>query len=149
MNYIDINDTIITPVKVVLFQGIFRGFRNIKCVFWLYVFLSVDNVYTMSYIISMRFEWNEEKNRENIRKHELGFTEVQEIFNDPFHVSLLDTRFNYFEERWVTIGCLKNGMVVVAGHLYLFDENGEETIRLITARKATSKEREQYEIYGR
>ena len=113
------------------------------------MFLSVDNVYTMSYIISMRFEWNEEKNRENIRKHELGFTEVQEIFNDPFHVSLLDTRFNYFEERWVTLGCLKNGMVVVAGHLYLFDENGEETIRLITARKATSKEREQYEIYGR
>ena len=97
----------------------------------------------------MEFTWNEEKNKENMQKHGVDFREVQEIFDDPFHFSMMDTRFNYFEERWITIGRAKNGLTVVAGHLYLFDEKGTETVRLITARKATRKEREDYEHIGR
>jgi uncharacterized DUF497 family protein len=97
----------------------------------------------------MEFTWNEEKNEENMQKHGVDFQEVQEIFDDPFHFSMMDTRFNYFEERWITIGRAKNGLTIVAGHLYLFDEKGTETVRLIIARKATRKEREDYEHIGR
>jgi hypothetical protein len=97
----------------------------------------------------MEFTWNEEKNKENMQKHGVDFREAQEIFDDPFHFSIMDTRFKYFKERWITIGRTKNGLTIVVGHLYLFDEKGKETVRLITARKATRKEREDYEHIGR
>jgi hypothetical protein len=93
----------------------------------------------------MHFEWDENKDRENIKKHGISFQEAQDIFDDPFHLSVLDKRFDYFEERWVTIGSTKEGRVIVTGHLYYLTERGEEVIRIITARKATKKEKEKYE----
>jgi len=93
----------------------------------------------------MRFEWDKIKSEENLKKHGVSFNETEEIFEDPMHISLLDRRFDYFDERWITIGVLKNGTVVVAGHLYYLTEDGEEVIRIITARKAIKKERERYE----
>lgn len=94
----------------------------------------------------MHFEWHEDKNRENIKKHKVSFEEAKEVFYDPLHISLLDKRFDYFEERWVTIGATTRGtIIIVIGHLYYLTEDGEDHIRIITARKATKKEREQYE----
>ena len=49
-----------------------------------------------------------------------------------------------FEERWITVGQIKDRRVVVAVNLY-FDDNDEEVIRIILARKATVNERMQYE----
>jgi uncharacterized protein len=92
----------------------------------------------------MRYEWDDKKNQINKRKHGISFEESREVFDDPLHISLLDKRFNYFEERWITIGkTVKNQLVVVA-NIY-FDNNNEEVIRIISARKATSNERRQYE----
>ena len=96
----------------------------------------------------MLFEWDEDKNKENIKKHGISFEEAEDAFDDPFHISILDRRFDYFEERWVTIGSTKNRKVIVIGHLYYLKEDGDEVIRIITARKATKKEREQYENIG-
>ena len=92
----------------------------------------------------MKIEWDENKNRTNNKKHGISFKEAAEVFEDPFHISLLDIRFDYFEERWITIGAAKNGKIVVVGHLYHLTPS-EEAIRIITARKATKQEREQYE----
>lgn len=47
----------------------------------------------------MKFEWDENKNRLNQTKHGISFEEAKEVFNDPLHLSKLDHRFSYSEER--------------------------------------------------
>ena len=92
----------------------------------------------------MRFEWDEEKSISNLRKHGVSFEEAKEVFEDPFHISKLDHRFDYFEERWITLGRTKKDKILVVANMF-FDENGEEIIRIISARKANQKERKFYE----
>lgn len=92
----------------------------------------------------MKFEWDEDKNSSNIQKHQVSFEEAKTVFDDPLHISKLDHRFSYFEERWITIGATENGKVLVVANLF-FDESGEEIIRIISARKASTKERDFYE----
>ena len=94
----------------------------------------------------MHFEWDENKNRLNIKKHKISFNEAREIFDDPLHISFLDERFSYFEERWISIGQSKKHKLIVAANLY-FDDDGEEIIRIISAREASVYERKQYENY--
>jgi uncharacterized protein len=95
----------------------------------------------------MRFEWDEAKNKSNINDHGISFEAAREVFADPLHLSIIDERFDYFEERWITVGTTKEKTIVVVAHLYFTDE-AEEIIRIISAREATSKERKQYETYG-
>jgi uncharacterized DUF497 family protein len=92
----------------------------------------------------MIFEWDEKKNSINQSKHGISFEEAQEVFEDPLQISKLDKRFNHFEERWITIGATRKGAIVVVAHLY-YDEMGNEIIRIISARKATTRERSFYE----
>jgi uncharacterized protein len=85
------------------------------------------------------FEWDEDKNRRNIRKHGLDFADTWEIFEGPvvFH---LDTRANYGEDRWSGVGLLGNRIVTVS-----FTMRGAETRRIISLRKATRNERKKFE----
>jgi len=93
----------------------------------------------------MKIEWDEKKNKANIKNHGISFKEASEIFDDPLIMSSLDRRFDYHDERWISFGTSKNGKVIAVGHLYWLSHDGEEHIRIITARKATKKEREGYE----
>jgi len=92
----------------------------------------------------MKFEWDENKNRINKEKHDISFEEAKEVFDDALHISKLDYRFNYFEERWITIGSTSKHKILVVVNLFFSDE-GEEIIRIISARKANIKERQIYE----
>lgn len=92
----------------------------------------------------MRFEWDEGKNRRNAVKHGISFEQARRVFDDPLHLSSLDHRFSYFEERWITVGMADGIGVVVAAHL-AFDDEGEAVIRILSARSATKRERDQYE----
>jgi uncharacterized DUF497 family protein len=92
----------------------------------------------------MKFEWNEIKNRLNQEKHGISFEEAKEVFNDALQISKLDHRFNYFEERWITLGATKKEKLLVVANLF-FSEEGEEIIRIISARKANNNERNIYE----
>jgi len=92
----------------------------------------------------VQFEWSDEKNQLNIKKHGVSFEEAKEVFLDPLHISKLDHRFNYFEERWITLGATSKNKILVVANMF-FDENGEEIIRIISARKANQKERLFYE----
>ena len=94
----------------------------------------------------MQFEWDENKNTLNKTKHGVSFEEAQSVFNDPLHISKLDYRFSYFEERWITIGTTSNFELLVVANLY-FSDDGEEIIRIISARHANSNERSIYEKY--
>lgn len=89
----------------------------------------------------MKFEWDDQKNEANIAKHELDFTDVPRIFTLPLRIAL-DERKNYGEARWVGLGMLDGRVVVV-----VFTEPDEETIRIISLRKALPYERKRYEQY--
>ena len=79
-----------------------------------------------------------------MQKHNVSFEDARDVFNDPLHISTLDERFSYFEERWITIGQTTSKKLIVAANLF-FAEDGEEVIRIISAREATVHERKQYE----
>ena len=87
----------------------------------------------------MTFVWDEKKNRENIRKHGIDFRDVVDLFNHPMLIRL-DTRQDYGEDRWIGIGLLRSIVAVV---VYVEWED-EETIRIVSARKATAYETDQY-----
>lgn len=89
----------------------------------------------------MRFEWDENKNRINIRKHGIDFADVVDIFKHPVLI-LLDGREEYGEERWIALGWIKAMMGVV-----VYVERVDDVIRIISARKATKNEERRYEKY--
>ena len=95
----------------------------------------IDSDYTSS----VNFEWDEDKNQENIRKHGFDFADAWEIFEAPMRTAL-DTREDYGEVRWNGVGLLGNRIVVV-----VFAERGEDTIRIISLRKALKHERKKFE----
>ncbi|GIL02383.1 MAG: membrane protein [Alphaproteobacteria bacterium] len=95
----------------------------------------------------IRFEWDEAKNRTNQRKHGIGFEEASRVFLDPFHLSMQD-RIEDGEPRWRTIGTIEGLVVLVVAHVLTeADENGTpvEIVRIISARRATRRERLHYE----
>ncbi|MCH4891161.1 hypothetical protein EZV73_26520 [Acidaminobacter sp. JC074] len=92
----------------------------------------------------MKFLWDENKNITNKEKYGVSFEQAREVFSDSFQLSVLDERFSYFEERLITVGITHEQHILVVAHLY-FDEDGDEIIRIISARSATSYERRQYE----
>jgi uncharacterized DUF497 family protein len=87
----------------------------------------------------VQFEWDERKNSENIRKHKIDFADVPEMFNNPVVIDL-DDRIEYGESRYKAIGFLKDIIAVV-----IYIERNQNTIRIISARKATKYERESFE----
>lgn len=89
----------------------------------------------------MRFNWDESKNDENIRKHYLDFADAHEVFNGPMLVSI-DDRFDYGEVRYNAIGLLGNLVVVM-----VFAEINDDTIRVISLRRALKRERERFYEY--
>ncbi|MBN3910983.1 MAG: BrnT family toxin [Nostoc sp. NMS1] len=89
----------------------------------------------------MKFEWDQQKNEVNIVKHELDFADAYRIFRLPLRISL-DNRQDYGEDRLIGLGMLDGRIVVV-----VFTELDEETIRIISLRKALPYERKRYEQY--
>ena len=87
----------------------------------------------------MLFEWDEEKNRTNIRARNIDFSDVPSVFNGPMLVEL-DEREDYGEDRWIGIGIFRSMVAVV-----VFTEPRQDTIRIISARKANKYERKRYE----
>jgi uncharacterized protein len=88
----------------------------------------------------MIFEWDENKNNLNIKKHGFDFEDAYIIFNMPMLV-ISDTREDYGEDRYIGIGILKKAVVVI-----VYTESTEkDMIRVISLRKATKNERKIYE----
>jgi uncharacterized DUF497 family protein len=87
----------------------------------------------------MKFEWDEVKNRINIRKHGFDFAEAEEMFYGVFLVRP-DTDEDHSEERWIGVGMIRGRVAFVA-----FTMRPEDEIRIISLRKADHEERKQYE----
>ena len=92
----------------------------------------------------MRFEWDSSKNRINQAKHNgLDFATAARVFDDP-NVLLMHDRLIEGEQRWHAIGSVSEALLLVV-HIYREDDdNGEEIIRIISAREASQRERRIY-----
>lgn len=91
----------------------------------------------------MKVEWDEEKRKENLRKHGFDFADARHIFDAPM-LTRLDTREDYSENRFIGIGFLRQYIVVL-----VFTERDYETVRVISMRKALKHERKRFEEYLR
>jgi uncharacterized DUF497 family protein len=84
------------------------------------------------------FEWDEAKNAENYAKHGVDFETARLVFRDPFAIERLDDREDYGEDRFILIG-IAEGVVLTIVHT---ERSGR--IRLISARRATKHEQDDY-----
>jgi hypothetical protein len=87
------------------------------------------------------FEWDENKNRQNLKKHKISFEEAIEIFNGIVFTKI-DDRYDYGEVREISIGAIQGVVIITVAHT---ERNCK--IRIISARKATAKERKDYYEY--
>ena len=85
----------------------------------------------------MKFEWDDNKNIINKEKHKISFETAAHVFDDPNYIEMFDFEHSTEEDRFIAIGCVGDVLFVV------FTER-KETIRLISARLATNKERSLY-----
>jgi uncharacterized protein len=81
----------------------------------------------------MKFEWDEKKLTLNIQRHQIDFVGIEEVFQGLI-ITILDDRFDYGEERFVTFGIL-NAVVLAIVHT-----DTDEVIRIISVRKANKNE---------
>ena len=86
------------------------------------------------------FEWDDEKDEANRKKHKVGFDEAKTVFNDPYAITMPDEEHATNESRYIDIGLSSKGQLLVV----VYTER-ETTIRLISSRKATKWERRVYE----
>jgi uncharacterized DUF497 family protein len=89
----------------------------------------------------LRFEWDPDKARINEEKHGVSFEESATVFKDPLSLTIEDVAHSKSEERLVTLGRSSADRLLVVVHL----DRDEETIRLVSARLATRREKRSYE----
>ena len=93
----------------------------------------------------VEFEWDPAKAASNLRKHKVSLKLAATVFMDRLAKSLLDEDQGAFEERWITMGVSQDGRLLVVSHTFAEDDDGETLVRIISARRAASNERRQYE----
>jgi uncharacterized protein len=91
------------------------------------------------------FEWDPKKAKSNYKKHSIAFEVAVSVFKDEHAISIYDEDHSELEERWITIGLDEVTRVLVVIHTYLIFSDGDCTVRIISARKATPKEMTMYE----
>ena len=87
------------------------------------------------------FEWDENKNNINKKKHKISFEEAKSVFYDSNALLISDPEHSYDEERFILLGLSKNLNLLIVCHCYRCSES---VIRIIFARKATKNETKQY-----
>lgn len=88
----------------------------------------------------MNFEWDEVKEKLNIAKHSVDFSEAKSVFADEYGLVVFDEDHSSDEERFYLLGMSDKERILLVVHCYR--EN--DTIRIISARKATAREKKQY-----
>jgi len=89
----------------------------------------------------MKFEWDKEKAQKNLKKHHVSFNEAQTVFDDPLAYIFNDEWNSFGEDRELIIGYSKSKRLLIVS----FTERMQGTVRIISSRPATTKERKDYE----
>jgi uncharacterized DUF497 family protein len=89
----------------------------------------------------VRFEWDDTKNVANQQKHRVSFEEASELFTaGDDYLELFDKTHSGEEDRFIAIGPIERGVVLV-----VWTERDEESVRILSARWATKRERQKYD----
>ncbi len=88
----------------------------------------------------LTFEWDPLKARSNLAKHRVGFEEASTVFGDPLSLTIPDPEHSETEKRYVTMGIAFTGKLLVVVHT-----DRSNNIRIISARRASRRERKSYE----
>ena len=88
------------------------------------------------------FSWDNNKARENVKKHRVSFEEATTVFRDDEGLRMYDPDHSRDEDRFLLLGLSNTGRLLVVSHCYGKEDN---EIRLISARRATKTEHQQYE----
>lgn len=94
---------------------------------------------------TMRFEWNPDKAAKNLEKHGVSFEEAKTVFFDDRAVLFDDPNHSLDEDRFLILGISQNLRLLIVSHC--LREEGD-VIRIISARKATTKEERTYEEFN-
>ena len=89
----------------------------------------------------IKFEWDEQKNELNKKKHKISFEEAKTVFYDEEALLIYDPEHSQEEERFIILGFSKMANLLVVCHCY---RASNTVIRIISARKATKSESKQY-----
>ena len=90
------------------------------------------------------FEWDPAKASSNLRDHKVSFERASQVFLDPNMLSIEDEEHSADEDRWITLGIDKSGVLLVVCHTFREVDSVNCNIRLISARKPTRREAKQY-----
>ena len=93
----------------------------------------------------IKFEWDENKNDINKKKHKISFEEAKTVFYDEEALLIDDPEHSQEEERFIILGLSKKANLLVVCHCY---RASDTVIRIISARKATKNEAKQYHEWG-
>ena len=91
--------------------------------------------------MDIQFEWDEVKALSNVEKHGVAFEEAVTVFQDPFLITFFDEHHSDYEDRFISIGISERQRLLLVVHA----DRNNNSIRIISARRATKKERETYE----
>jgi uncharacterized DUF497 family protein len=91
--------------------------------------------------MKLEFEWNSAKAEANLCSHGVGFDLAKTAFKDPFAIERRDDREDYGEERFVIIGMAEGNILLFVAYT---ERKNNESIRLISARRATPYEQDDY-----
>lgn len=91
------------------------------------------------------FDWDPGKDRSNIQKHRLSFFQASTVFRDPNQLSIYDDEHSQDEDRWITLGIDSSGILRIIVHTFEKITEDVYRIRIISARKATQSEEDQYQ----
>jgi uncharacterized protein len=91
------------------------------------------------------FQWDPAKALSNARKHDVTFEQAATVFLDALALTVYDEENSHDEERWFTLGLDSKGVLVAVAHTYDITGPLNVRVRIISARKATNRERRCYE----
>jgi len=89
--------------------------------------------------------WESDKAQSNIAKHGVTFAQAATVLLDPLALTVFDGAHSFSEERWFTLGVANQGGLLAVSHTYQPTGPTSAQVRIVSARKATRSEREQYE----
>ena len=90
----------------------------------------------------IKFEWDKAKDLSNLRKHGISFEEAKSVFYDEYAIQYYDEENSDFEDRFLMVGLSHESRVLLVCHC---ERDSGQSIRIISARKATNNERKYYE----
>ena len=95
--------------------------------------------------VQLDIAWDAVKAQTNLAKHGVSFELAATVLQDALALTVFDVAHSEYEERWFTLGLSSEGKLLALSHTYQHTGPLDVTVRIISARPATRRERQQYE----